>query len=96
MTRKERYDLYKSQQRCGSCGKQDERTLVGKAVCKTCADRMSATTMKRYNRLSNSGLCVACGEAPAVIGKMCKFCRNKEKILGIRRSMKRGCKVIQA
>lgn len=96
MTRKERYDLYKSQQRCGSCGKQDERTLVGKAVCKTCADRITARTMYRYHRLSDSGICVACGCAPAIRGKLCKSCSDKAKIRDIRRTMKRGCKVIQA
>lgn len=96
MTRKERYHLHKLQYRCGSCGKQDERTLAGKAVCKTCADRITARTMERYHRLSDSGICVACGCSPAIRGKLCKSCSEKAKIRDIRRTIKQCRLAIQA
>ncbi len=94
MTRKERYDLHKSQRRCGSCGKQDERTIAGKAVCKTCADRININSMKRYNNLSDLGLCVVCGKETAAVGKLCKSCSDKAKIRDMRRT-KRFQSVIQ-
>lgn len=87
MTRKERYHLHKSQYRCGSCGKQDERTLAGKAVCKVCSDRITAVNMKRYNRLCDSGLCVVCGKVPATNGKWCEECCEKAKMRDLKRRL---------
>lgn len=77
MSRKALYRKRRKQKRCGSCGKQDERTLSGFSQCEKCYNKTrdytkrnidahnAATSLWMYRRYYNrqeKHCCPRCGE----------------------------------
>ena len=73
-------DKRKSLNRCVLCGKQDERTLSGYAICNKCAEKQRQYKQK----LKEQHRCIQCGEQDerTLAGKTnCAFCSKKAKLL---------------
>ena len=73
-------DKRKSLNRCVLCGKQDERTLSGYAICNKCAEKQRQYKQK----LKEQHRCTKRGERDerTLAGKTnCAFCSKKAKLL---------------
>lgn len=83
---KERYDFYKDNGICISCGR--EFSEPGRVRCRTCADKIKQYQESRrqelveYKRILrqrriDAGLCINCGKRPPLEGRrMCKRCNQ--------------------
>ena len=73
-------DKRKALNRCVLCGKQDERTLSGYAICDKCAEKQSQYKQK----LKEQHRCTQCGgqDERTIAGKTrCEFCFKNAKLL---------------
>ena len=73
-------DKRKSLHKCVTCGKQDERTLAGQALCSKCAEKQRQYKQK----LKEQHRCTQCGEQDerTLAGLcFCNFCTKKAKLL---------------
>lgn len=72
----------KSQQKCARCGKQDERTLAGKAMCQVCTDysQKYKITPEHRKQAALQGICTRCRKRPAIVGKYCEVCATKKHL----------------
>lgn len=92
----------KAAKECTVCGRQDERTLSGRALCEVCANKNLEHRKNRYHAMREARVCVVCGEqdqrtyAGWALCERCKDLRNeygakyreghREKILGQQRA----------
>ena len=73
-------DKRKSLHKCVTCGKQDERTLAGQALCSKCTEKQRQYKQK----LKEQHRCTQCGEQDerTLAGKTrCEFCSKNAKLL---------------
>ena len=73
-------DKRKALNRCVLCGKQDERTLAGQALCSKCAEKQRQYKQK----LKEQHRCIQCGgqDERTIAGKTrCEFCSKNAKLL---------------
>ena len=57
----ETYSMRKAQKVCTTCGKQDERTLAGRAQCARCFEAQKKYQNKRYKTNRAEKRCAKCG-----------------------------------
>lgn len=76
-TRLNTYYTRKANGQCVLCGKQTDRTLKGKTMCKECTEKMVENERYRRRLRARKGLCVNCGH-PAE-KRLCPECAEKER-----------------
>lgn len=77
------YEKCKENHICAACGKQDERTLSGMAMCTECAKKRQSRQKKRYEQMRAERRCVSCGdqdERTLSGGCVCAICAAKRSI----------------
>ena len=58
---KRRYERLKAEKRCVRCGAQDERTKVGRTLCKGCYMYDSKKAKLQYKERCKNQCCIQCG-----------------------------------
>lgn len=63
---------------CVECGRQDERTISGKALCTSCTARHSEANRKTRVSLVEMGVCTRCHKRDAIPGRRtCQECADE-------------------
>lgn len=87
MNRKEQQNARRAENRCVSCGDQDERTMAGKSHCEICARAISEKgKMYRQYKISH-GRCAECGnqdKRTRAGGFRCASCLSKNQQTSMR------------
>ena len=80
---KAEYEQMKLNHECYECGKKDARTLSGKILCQSCADRKIRTQAYRNRIRKHQHKCISCGkqDANTLAGHIrCSVCAEKNRI----------------
>jgi hypothetical protein len=93
--RRDAYWRYRSEGRCGNCGRTDERTKAGRSICSRCYEGRTAyfkayneKAMQKYYERKKMGLCVSCGTERDNRTLRCSCCRKKQNDASMRYARK--------
>lgn len=85
------YHRRKERHECANCGRQDERTLSGRAYCRECAQKEKETKREKYAEMRRENRCVKCGrqDSRTLSGKAkCEKCADIQSADRIRAQRK--------
>ncbi len=93
--RRDAYWRYRSEGRCGNCGRRDARTEAGRSTCQRCYGSRETyrkaydeKAMQKYYERKEKGLCVRCGAERDNKTLMCNYCRRKQNDASMRYAKK--------
>ena len=75
------YEKRKAAGQCQHCGRADERTRSGKALCSACRKKQTLRERRRRSALIRMGRCPCCGQRKAQDGWiLCVKCRERARL----------------